>query len=339
MEKVKVGIAGLGRLGKIHAQNLAYNIPDAELTAACSLLESELDFARKELNVSDCYIDFNEMLLKADIQAVAIVTTSGAHCRQLASALDAGMHVFCEKPLGVTVDECFQAEKSVEKHPNKIFLLGFMRRFDPSYVYAKNKIDEGAIGDPYLVKATGVDPLKYIEGALKFANTSGGLFIDMAIHDIDLMRWFLKSDPENVYAVGSSYGFPQFAELGDAEAGCALYKFQNGSMGVVHVGRTAAHGYHIETEIIGTKGSIRISPVPQKNLAILYNEHGVVTECVEAFPERFSEAYRLEMKYFIDCILSNIKPDISVYDGTRSTQIAFATTQSFKQGSLINISY
>ena len=102
---------------------------------------------------------------------------------------------------------------------------------------------------------------------------------------------------------------------------------------------TAAHGYHIETEIIGTKGSIRISPVPQKNLAILYNEHGVVTECVEAFPERFSEAYRLEMKYFIDCILSNIKPDISVYDGTRSTQIAFATTQSFKQGSLINISY
>ena len=237
MEKVKVGIAGLGRLGKIHAQNLAHNIPDAELTAACSLLESELDFARKELNVSDCYTDFNEMLLKADIQAVAIVTTSGAHCRQLTSALDAGMHVFCEKPLGVTVDECFQAEKSVEKHPNKIFLLGFMRRFDPSYVYAKNKIDEGAIGDPYLVKATGIDPLKYIEGALKFANTSGGLFIDMAIHDIDLMRWFLKSDPENVYAVGSSYGFPQFAELGDAEAGCALYKFQNGLMGVVHVGR------------------------------------------------------------------------------------------------------
>jgi myo-inositol 2-dehydrogenase/D-chiro-inositol 1-dehydrogenase len=191
MEKVKIGVAGLGRLGKIHARNLAFKIPGAELTAACSLLESELAYAKNELNVQDCYTNYDEMLAKADIQAVAIVTSSGEHCKQLAAALDAGKHVFCEKPLGITVDECFAAEKAVEKHPEKVFLLGFMRRFDPSYVYAKAKIEDGAIGEPYLVKATGVDPLKYIEGALKFAKTSGGLFIDMAIHDIDLMRWFL----------------------------------------------------------------------------------------------------------------------------------------------------
>lgn len=339
MEKVKIGVAGLGRLGKIHARNLAFKIPGAELTAACSLLESELAYAKNELNVQDCYTNYDEMLAKADIQAVAIVTSSGEHCKQLAAALDAGKHVFCEKPLGITVDECFAAEKAVEKHPEKVFLLGFMRRFDPSYVYAKAKIEDGAIGEPYLVKATGVDPLKYIEGALKFAKTSGGLFIDMAIHDIDLMRWFLKSDPVSVYAVGSSYGFPQFAEIGDAEAGCALYKFQNDAMGIIHTGRTAAHGYHIETEIVGTKGSIRISPVPQKNLAILYNEQGVVTECVEAFPERFDEAYRSELQYFIDCVLTGKTPEINVYDGTRSTQIAFATTHSFKEGALVHIQY
>ncbi len=337
MNQLKIGIAGLGRLGKIHANNLAFRIPGCTLTAACSLMQSELDYARSELGVQDLYLDFDEMLVNADIDAVAIVTTSGEHCRQLTAALAAGKHVFCEKPLGVTVEECLSAEKSVENHADKTFMLGFMRRFDPSYVYAKQKIDEGAIGTPYLVKATGVDPLKFIEGSLKFAGSSGGLFIDMAIHDIDLMRWFLGAEPETVYALGGSFGFPQFAEMGDAESGCALYKFDNGAMGIIHTGRTAAHGYHIETEIVGTLGSIRISPVPQKNLAILYNSQGVVTECVEAFPERFAEAYLAEMQEFVDCVLSGRKPNVSVYDGTRSTEIAFATTESFKTGQLVRL--
>ena len=337
MKQLKTGIVGLGRLGKIHAGNLAYRIPGCTLTAACSLMQHELEFARDELGVQDTYNNFDDMLKNADIDAVAIVTTSGEHCRQLTAALDAGKHVFCEKPLGVTVDECLAAEKAVEKHADKVFMLGFMRRFDPSYVYAKKKIDEGTIGEPYLVKATGVDPLKFIEGSLKFAGTSGGLFIDMAIHDIDLMRWFLGSEPKTVYALGGNFGFPQFADVGDAEAGCALYKFENGAMGTIHSGRTAAHGYHIETEIVGTKGSIRISPVPQKNLAILYTDQGVVTECVEAFPERFAEAYLAEMQEFVRCVLQGQKPDVTVYDGTRSTEIAFATTESFKTGELIRI--
>ena len=337
MKQLKTGIVGLGRLGKIHAENLAYRIPGCALTAACSLMQHELEYARDELGVQDTYNNFDDMLKNADIDAVAIVTTSGEHCRQLTAALDAGKHVFCEKPLGVTVDECLAAEKAVEKHADKVFMLGFMRRFDPSYVYAKKKIDEGTIGEPYLVKATGVDPLKFIEGSLKFAGTSGGLFIDMAIHDIDLMRWFLGSEPKTVYALGGNFGFPQFADVGDAEAGCALYKFENGAMGTIHSGRTAAHGYHIETEIVGTKGSIRISPVPQKNLAILYTDQGVVTECVEAFPERFAEAYLAEMQEFVRCVLQDRKPDVTVYDGTRSTEIAFATTESFKTGELVRI--
>ena len=337
MENLKIGIAGLGRLGKIHAKNIAFRIPGACLTAACSIVPAELDFAKNELGVTDLYTDFDEMLAKADIDAVAIVTTSGVHCEQLSKALAAGKHVFCEKPLGVNVEECLEAEKAVAAHPELVFMLGFMRRFDPSYVYAMEKIKAGEIGEPYLVKAVGVDPVKSVEGALRFAATSGGLFIDMAIHDIDLMRWFLNDEPETVYAIGSSYGFPQFAELGDAEAGCALFHFKKGGMGIVHTGRTAAHGYHIETEIVGTKGSIRISPIPEKNLALLYNEHGVVTECVEAFPERFAEAYLAEVAEFVDCVRTGRQPDVKVTDGTASTRIAFAATESFKTGKLVEI--
>lgn len=339
MKKLKIGIAGLGRLGKVHAQNIAFKIPNAELVAACSIMPEELVYAKEVLGVQEVYADYREMLEKADIDAVAIVTTSGEHCWQIEAALDAGKHVFSDKPLGVNVEECKLAESAVERHPELVFFLGFMRRYDPSYAYAKQKIDEGAIGTPYMVKATGIDPEALVEGAIKFASTSGGIFIDMAIHDIDLMRWYLGSDPVEVYAAGTTFKHPEFKAAGDDETGVAMYKCANGAMGFVHVGRTAAHGYHVETEIIGTEGSLRVSPVPAKNLCTIYNTAGVVQECVSGFPERFDESYRLEMQEFIDCVIDGKKPDVTVYDGTKSTQIGFTTTQAWKTGETLKITY
>ena len=298
MKKVKVGIAGLGRLGKGHAKNLAFKIANAELTAACSIVPAELEFAKQELGVTDVYADYNEMLAKADIDAVVIVTTSSEHCWQIAAALDAGKHVFSDKPLGVTIEECKMAEAAVERHPDLVFFLGFMRRFDPSYAYAMEKIKAGHIGQPYLVKATGVDPEALVQKVIKYAPTSGGIFIDMAIHDIDLIRWFLGSDPVEVYAAGATFKHPEFKDCGDDETGVAMYKCANGSLAFVHVGRTASYGYHVETEIVGTEGTLRISSVPEKNLCMIYDKNGAVKECVGAFPERFDDAYRLEMENF-----------------------------------------
>lgn len=339
MKKIKVGIAGLGRLGKVHANNLAFKIPNAELTAACSIVPQELTYATAELGIADVYSDYRQMLQKADIDAVAIVTTSGEHCWQIAEALEAGKHVFTDKPLGINVEECKLAEAAVERHPKSIFFLGFMRRFDPSYAYAKQKIKEGAIGQPYMVKATGIDPETAVEGAIRFAGTSGGIFLDMGIHDIDLMRWFLGSDPIEVYAAGTTFKHKEFREAGDDETGAAMFRFENGALGFAHVGRTAAHGYHVETEIIGTEGSLRISPVPEKNLCMVYDKNGAVVECVGGFPERFEQAYLLEMQEFIDCIESGKQPDVTVYDGTKSTQIGFATTVSWKDKKAVKITY
>ncbi|MCH4166921.1 MAG: Gfo/Idh/MocA family oxidoreductase [Megasphaera sp.] len=339
MKKIKVGIAGLGRLGKVHANNIAYKIAGADLVAACSIVPAELEYAQKELGVHDVYADYNDMLANADIDAVVIVTTSSQHCWQIAAALDAGKHVFTDKPLGVTLEECRLAEDAVKRHPDKTFFLGFMRRFDPSYVYAMEKIRAGAIGKPYMVKATGIDPEALVQGAIKFAPTSGGIFIDMAIHDIDLMRWFLGDDPVEVYAMGSTFKHPEFKAAHDDETGVAMYKCANGAIGFVHVGRTAPYGYHVETEVIGTEGTLRISPVPAKNLCMIYDNNGVVQECVSGFPERFADAYRLEMENFIDCAAKGIQPEVNVYDGTKSTQIAFATTESYRQGHAVSINY
>ena len=337
MKKVKIGIAGLGRLGKVHAQNIAYKIPNAELTAACSIVPAELEYAQKELGISAVYSDYKEMLAKADIDAVAIVTTSSEHCWQIEAALDAGKHVFSEKPLGTDLEQCRKAEAAVERHPDLTFMLGFMRRYDKSYAYAKKKIEEGAIGTPYLVKATGIDPEALVEGAIRFAKTSGGIFLDMAIHDIDLMRWFLGSEATEVYAMGATFKHPEFQAAGDDETGVAVYKFENGAMGIIHVGRTAPHGYHVETEIVGTEGSIRISAVPEKNQARIYGPGGVLTECVGSFPERFEEAYLVEMAEFVDCVCQGRKPGVSVYDGTKSTAVGYATTEAWRTGKPVKI--
>lgn len=337
MRKIKMGIAGIGRLGKTHAHNLAFKIPNAELVAACSIVESELDYARSELNIQQCYGDFQAMVREADIEAVAIISSSGEHCWQIEAALAAGLHVYTEKPLGITIEQCLNAKQAVDNHPDRIFMIGFQRRYDPSYAYARQKIAEGLIGTPYLVRATSIDPEKTIDIAIKYGATSGGIFLDMTIHDIDLARWYLESEPIEIYTIGGCYLHEEFAGYRDADNACTLMKFKNGTMATFYSGRDALHGYHVEMEIVGTRGTLRIGTVPQKNLVMVFNEHGAVTECVPYFPERFAEAYLLEMQEFIDCIEQNRKPGVTVDDGLKNTQIAHAATRSFRTGQVVRL--
>jgi len=341
MEKVRIGIAGLGRLGKTHAKNLAFKVANAELSAVCSVVPAELEYAKNELGVAKCYEDFSAMCTDSELEAIAIVTPSVYHPDQIEIALKAGKHIFCEKPLAVTVEECLRAEKIVRAYPNQLFMLGFMRRFDPSYSYAKRKIAEGAIGKPYMVKATGVDPDADAEALLDsgYVPKSGGIFLDMASHDVDLMRWFLEDEVDEVFSVGTTTKHGRFTEQGDFETACALLTFKHGGIGQLHVGRAAVHGYHIETEIIGTLGSIRVSPIPAKNLALLYDKTGAVQECVANFPERFSEAYAIELEAFCSAVLTKSAPLVGVEDGTRASQICFALKEAIESKGLVRINY
>ena len=339
MAKIRVGVAGLGRMGAMHARNIAQQIPSAEITAACSIVPAELAFAREALGVKDCFTNFDEMLEKADIDAVVIVTSTALHAPQAIKALKKGKHVFVEKPMGVDVAECLEIEKIVAEHPEQVFMMGFMRRYDPSYVYAKRKIEEGCIGKPYLVKATGIDPISSVSKVLEMEKYSSGLFVAMGVHDVDLIHWFLGSRANRVYATGGNYAFPEFANYNDIEVGCALYDLENGTMGMLHTGRTAVHGYHIETEITGTDGSIRISPVPQKNLAMIYGKDGVTQECVAEFRERFQRAFLAEMEEFFRCIETGCKPQLLASDGTSSTRVVLAMKESFLKKQMIYIQH
>ncbi|VBB05231.1 Hypothetical protein LUCI_0438 [Lucifera butyrica] len=335
MKKIRIGTVGLGRLGRRHAENIAFRLPSAELTAVCSIIPAEVDAVQQEWGIPYGYNDFAEMLKNQDLDAISICSSSTEHCRQIAQALEAGFHVFSEKPLGIGMEEVLSARQIVEKYPGQIFQLGFMRRFDPSYVYAKRKIEAGYIGKPVLIRCYGIDPVSAIDGAIAFAAKSGGLFLDMAIHDFDLSRWLLAAEAKSVYAVGACFEYKEFAKYGDVDNGAAMLQFQNGAMGLFYAGRMCAHGYHVETEVIGTRGSLRIGTVPYKNLVTLANENGVTNECVGGFLERFETAYLNEMEHFVNCILTDKKPGVGVIDGVQSTAMAYAATESFHTGKVV----
>lgn len=337
MKKIKVGAVGLGRLGKKHAENVAFKIPNAELTAICALDEEQLKGLQQEWNIPYVYTEYNEMIKNEELDAVVISSPSSLHTKQIADALEAGLHVFCEKPLGTTVEECKIAEEAVEKYQDKVFMLGFMRRYDPSYAYAKEKIDSGEIGRPFLFRGYSQDPESAIEGAIAYAGHSGGQFIDMAVHDIDLARWMMGSEPKSIFAIGGCYAHPEFGKYNDGDNVSALMQLEDDSMVFLFAGRTAPHGYNVETEIIGTKGILRIANVPQKNLVEILDEYGVRKECSQDFLERFEQAYVEELNEFIDCILTGRKPEVTVYDGTKTTEIAYKCKEAFETNELIRL--
>lgn len=334
---IKIGIAGLGRLGTMHAKNIAFSLRNVELAAICdSDIENLLRF-QQEFKVENTYTSFSEMLQNKQLNAIVIVTPSALHCQQIEQSLEAGFHVFCEKPLGVSMEDSIKAKKAVLHHPDKVFMLGFMRRYDPSYQYAKKKVDDGEIGHPVLFRSYSVDPISSIDSVLSYIPHSAGQFIDMAVHDIDLARWFLKSEPKSIYAIGGCYAYPEFGKYGDGDNVSALMQFENNAMAFILAGRTAPHGYNVETEIIGTKSTLRIGSVPQKNLVEVIDQDGVRQECSQTFHERFDVAFKNEMQEFVDCILENRKPEVNVDDGVQSSKIAELATESFKTNSLIKL--
>lgn len=337
MKKIKLGIVGLGRLGKKHAENIAFRIPNAELKCVCSIIKEEVDEALNNLGVEFGFLDYEEMLDNVELDGIVIASSSTEHCKQIELALKKGLHVFSEKPLGINDEEVQRVCEIVNCCNNQIFQLGFMRRYDDSYLYAKRMIEQGLIGAPILIRCYGLDPVKAIKGAIAFSEKSGGLFIDMAIHDFDLARWYLKSEAKSIYAVGGCYAYKEFEKYNDIDNGAALIQFENGTMAMFYVGRTCHHGYHIETEIIGTEGCLRIGTTPDKNLVTVFNNSGVVKECVSGFLERFEKAYLNELIEFVQCIMDNKKPDVTVNDGVMSTKMAYAATKALKENRLVTL--
>jgi myo-inositol 2-dehydrogenase/D-chiro-inositol 1-dehydrogenase len=326
---LRVGIAGLGRLGRRHAQNLALRVPRAALVAACSPIADELAWAKDNLGVQRLHRDLAGLLADDRVDAVFLVTPTALHADQIVATLHAGKHVFCEKPLSLDLADCHRVVAEAGKQPRLKVMVGYGRRFDPSYRDAYDKIQAGQIGSPFLVRSQNLDMNDPTGFFVRFAPMSGGIFLDCTVHDIDLARWLLGNPrPVRVFATGVIAIHEGLREFGDVDNGVATCEFADGKMACFYASRTMAHGHESSTEIFGTAGRLTVGQNPRQNRVDIADAHGVRNECTPTFYERFEDAFLRETVHFVDCVQDDRPPALTLHDATEATRIAIALRES-----------
>jgi len=338
MGKVKLGIVGLGRLGREHAANINYNIINAELAAVCSAIPEEVESVIKEMNPGYGTTDYMELFNDRNLDGVVIASNSAYHCKMICDAANAGVkNIYCEKPLGMTLEEIDLIKETVEKNNVQIFQIGYNRRFDRSLMTMKQKIDEGFIGKPILIKLANRDPEWDRDFLLKFSPTSGGLVFDMLTHDYDTARYLIESDAETVYGMGGAFGYEGLAEINDIDNCIISVGFENGVMGYLETSRNSTYGYHVEVEVFGTKGSLRMGTTPNRDRVVSMNCNGVTTECVKWFFEFWEPTFKAELQDFADCIQSGRQPKAGLIDGYKAVKWAFAAKEAVDKRTIVNM--
>ncbi|WP_213296498.1 Gfo/Idh/MocA family oxidoreductase [Paraburkholderia sacchari] len=333
---LRVGVAGLGRLGRRHALNLAYRVPGAMLAAACSPLDDDLAWAREAIPEARQYRDYAELLADPMVDAVWLVTPSALHAQQIVAALHAGKHVFCEKPLSLDVAECERVVEEARRFPVQQVTIGFMRRFDSSYHDAFLKLRAGAIGRPFLVRSQTCD-LNDPDGFfVRFAPGSGGIFLDCTVHDIDVARWLLgKPRATRVFAAGAVALHEGLLEFGDVDNGVAICEFEGGKLAMFYASRTMAHGNDTSSEVIGTAGALAIGRVPRANRVEIYDAHGVRSECPPTFFDRFEEAFLIEAQAFVAAVRARRDGEAGVAEDAAASAGQGATLEDAREATRI----
>jgi inositol 2-dehydrogenase len=326
--KLNVGLIGLGRLGRVYARDLSSRIRCTRLAAVADLSQAAVDDVVQEFDVPLGSTNPDEIIGDPSVDAIVIVTPTDTHGAVTRTAAAAGKAIFCEKPLAISLDEALDMKRVVEE-TGVFFQLGFMRRFDRGYVAAKARLEQGAIGDAVVFKSTSRDPYP---PSVEYANpkTSGGLILDMGIHDFDLARWFM-GEVTSVQAIGGVLAYPELGAVGDIDNAIISLTFASGRLGVVDLTRNGIYGYHITTELLGTAGTLRIGYLRETPLTVM-TKAGVAHDTVPYFMERFREAYTAQLENFAENVLHGRRPPITVDDGVEALKIAVAATRARESG-------
>ena len=333
MPKLNIGLIGVGRLGRVYARDLSTRIACTRLTAIADTDGAALERVRSEFDVPHAYADSADLFRDPSVDAIVIVTPTNTHRGVALAAAAAGKPIFCEKPPSTSLDDAVAMRTSVEQS-GIFFQLGFMRRFDSGYAAAKKRIDDGAIGDPVVFKSTSRDPYP---PSLAYADprSSGGLIIDMGIHDFDLARWYM-GEVVGVQAIGGVLAYPDFATIGDIDNAVVSLVFASGRLGVVDLTRNGIYGYDISTELLGTQGTLRVGYLRETPVMVM-TRAGVAHDTVPYFMERFRDAYTAQLENFARNVLDGREPPITIDDGLQALRIAVAATRARETGLPVQI--
>jgi len=331
--KLNVGLIGLGRLGRIYARDLSTRIACTRLVAVADVDQSAVDKITSEFDVPRGSIDPGEVISDPSVDAVVIVTPTSTHREVTEAASAAGKAIFCEKPLSIALDEAVAIRRAVERS-GVFFQMGFMRRFDRGFAAAKQRLDEGTIGDAVVFKSTSRDPFR---PSVEYADprSSGGLILDMGIHDFDLARWFM-GEVATVQAVGGVLAYPELGAVGDIDNAIISLVFKSGRLGVVDLTRNGVYGYDIITELLGTKGTLRVGYIRETPLMVM-TKGLVAHDTVPYFMERFGEAYTTQLENFAQNVLRGRQPPITVDDGVQALRVAVAATRAQHTGQRVEV--
>ena len=334
MKQLNIGIIGAGRIGKVHMQSITYNVPTAKVLGITDVFKDGLQELADKYGIEKVYNDYKEMLADKDIDAVLVCSSTDTHADISIEAAQAGKHVFCEKPVDLTPEKVQAVIDAVAKAGVKL-QVGFNRRFDHNFAHVRSLINDGKVGNLELIKITSRDPEP---PPAEYAAVSGGMFLDMTIHDFDMARFLAGSDVTEVYASATCLVDPAIGEAGDVDTAIINLKFENGALGVIDNSRRAAYGYDQRIEVFGSKGAAMAANDTPTNVTIM-NAEGVTTDKpLYFFLERYMQSFRDEMIQFVDAVLNDKETPTTGVDGLNSILVALAAKKSVKEGRPVKIS-
>ncbi|MBC7249818.1 MAG: Gfo/Idh/MocA family oxidoreductase [Anaerolineae bacterium] len=331
-EPLPIGVLGLGRMGQIHAHHLA-SLPEARLVAVAS---RRPEAAQEIAALYDArpYAHYDDFFADREMRAVVIASATHEHVAHVKAAAAAGLAIFSEKPLALRLEDTDEALRAVDRAGVPL-QVGFMRRFDPAFVEAKRRIEDGVIGRPLTFKAVSRDP-QLPTAEAEESLVRGNLFIDLGVHDFDMARWLMGQEIRQVHAVGGALVYRRLAETGGVDNGLVSLVFADGSLAGVELSRNAAYGYDVRTEVLGSEGALIIGGLQQTPLSVL-TRAGVTHDVFPWFPERFAEAYLAEIRHFVRCVRAGEFPSPDGRDDRAALQIALAATESLQTGKTVII--
>jgi myo-inositol 2-dehydrogenase/D-chiro-inositol 1-dehydrogenase len=332
-QKIRFGVLGVGRIGKIHTSNLASRIPGVRVGAIADVFPAELAAAAEKFDIRNAYPSYLQVLEMPEIDAVVICTPTNTHYQMILDAAAAGKHIFCEKPIDLSLEKILRINQTVE-HCGVRLMVGFNRRFDPNFLKVRDTVRSGKIGEPQILRITSRDPAPPPE---TYIRASGGLFLDMTIHDFDMARYLVGSEVTEVYAKAGVLVDPVFAKAGDWDTALVTLSFENGAIGAIDNSRKAVYGYDQRVEVFGSGGMITVSNRTPDNHIYIDGDGVHSSKPQHFFLDRYAESYVIELQSFVDAVLKNRTPPVTGRDGLAPILIGLAAKKSLLEGRPVKV--